>query len=417
MRPEIPSMTFPWRKLAAYAVALLLLAAFVTLWRSNNDMWTQQSSTFFKSEKPYGAGDFRIDGQQVVSVKVSLPVITFKAPDGHASSADLAKPAQVTEAWMNDVGERKNRSSVRFLMGTVEGPIKETLTEPAQHAAWWASPDWRAFVVATTWTDYKQALSQPGAPVKAISKMFRSVNGGKDWARLAWPEGEHVNAVRFLDANRGYALGKGPVIWRTMDGGLTWRPIVSASLSIGGRRSSRDIDVSQIAADGTLWFADHSANALVPGGETRVFSLAWVNKEALTNQESTPIEQLHLSGQMVVDMQVRHSTVWLLSCASQAQPANCKLLRWQDGVLSTIKPFPSEVSPGALYVLSNGTIVVDATVESSGVTKDVVYLSRDDGKTWVTEDEGKGAQGVFMNGTTGERWRVMAHTLSKRVVK
>lgn len=417
MRSETVLMNFSWRKLAVYALALLLVVTLVIIWRSNNDMWTQQTSTFFKSEKPYGAGDFRIDGQQVVSVKVSLPAITFKTPEGQASSADWTKPAEVTEAWMNDVGERKNRSSVRFLMGAIGGPINVTLTEPAQHAAWWASPDWRAFVVATSWTDYKQALAYPGLPVVTVSKMFRSVNGGKDWARLEWPEGEHVSAVRFLDGNRGYAFGKGPIIWRTMDGGQKWQQVTVVSSLAGGRRSSREMDVSLLSSDGTLWFADNSVTALVPGGEARVFSLAWVNNETLNNKESAPIERLHLSGQSVVDMQVHRGVVWILSCASQAQPPSCALLRWHDGVLSTIKSFPSEVSPGALYVLDSGTIVVDATVEAVGSTRDVLHVSRDDGKTWLEEDEGKGAQGVYMNGKTGERWRVTAYTLSKRLVK
>ena len=68
-------------------------------------------------------------------------------------------------------------------------------------------------------------------------------------------------------------------------------------------------------------------------------------------------------------------------------------------------------------MLDSGTIVVDATVEAVGSTRDVLHVSRDDGKTWLEDDEGKGAQGVYMNGKTGERWRVTAYTLSKRLVK
>ena len=56
-------------------------------------------------------------------------------------------------------------------------------------------------------------------------------------------------------------------------------------------------------------------------------------------------------------------------------------------------------------------------MEAVGSTRDVLHVSRDDGKTWLEEDEGKGAQGVYMNGKTGERWRVTAYTLSKRLVK
>lgn len=411
------------RLIGALALFLLVIFSLVTLWRSNTDMWTKQSSTFFKSEKPYGAGDFRVNGQRVISVKVSLPEITFKP---HADSSDWDKSAEVSEPWMNDVGERKNRSSARFLVGTVDGALRTTLTEPAQHTAWWTSDNWETHLIATTWTDYKFALANPNAPVVAVSKMFRSVDGGNNWVRLEWPENEHISAIRFIDSNRGYAFGKGSKIWRTTNGGKQWQaiPMHSGAQMIG--RSRREIDVSLLASDDSLWFVDSSSSGLVPGGEARVFRLAWISKKELTVKESTPTEVLHFPGQSVVDMQVRKDQVWLLMCANDAKEdaqgaaaerANCSLLRWQAGELTTVKEFAREVSPGALYILENGTLVVDAILDAGGSTKDVLYLSRDEGRTWRDELEGSGAQGVYMNGRTGERWRVSGHSIYKRTVK
>lgn len=414
-----------WRQIAALALSLLVIFSFTTLWRSSTNMWTKQSGTFFKSEKPYGAGDFRINGERVISVKVSLPEITFKPRTDSSSPTAWGQPAEVTEPWMNDVGERKNRSIARFLVGTVNGALRTTFKEAAQHAAWWTSDDWSTQLIATTWTDYKLALAQPKAPVVSVNKLFRSVDAGESWVQLKWPKDEQITAIRFIDSSRGYAFGKGPKVWRTTSGGKEWHPIPLRAGTALISRTRGELGVSVLAADNALWFADSSSSILVPGGETRVFSLPWVNKDELTPKESEPIELLHIPGKSVIDMRVREATLWLIACTNELErnversghEKGCGLFAWQAGELRSVKKFAPEVSPGALFVLDNGTLVVDATIDSGGTPRDVIYLSRDGGNTWIDEVEGAGAQGVYMNGKTGDRWRLVAHSLYKRTVK
>lgn len=40
-----------------------------------------------------------------------------------------------------------------------------------------------------------------------------------NWAQLHWPEDREIEQLMFLDPLRGYAVGWGPHVWRTADGG------------------------------------------------------------------------------------------------------------------------------------------------------------------------------------------------------
>lgn len=181
---------------------LLLVLAAITLgfiyWALDMGMWTKQSEDFFKSDKPYGAGDFRIKGNEVISVKVNEPEIKFKP----LSAAELQNPnvkAQVTEPWMGSVGELLNRSVARVLRGATTGPLTETLREPAQHTAWWVSDNGQEHILGTGWIDYKLSQAHPKAPAVGVYKMFASSDGGRTWTRRPWAENKYIGTVRFLD--------------------------------------------------------------------------------------------------------------------------------------------------------------------------------------------------------------------------
>ena len=141
--------------------------------------------------------------------------------------------------------------------------------------------------------------------------------------------------------------------------------------------------------------------------------------------EAQPKSQFQIPGQSVVDMQVRGDKVWVLTRTgappvlgldSEATPHN-EVHLWSSGRLRKIKQFPDEVQAGALYVLDSGTLVIDAISGDGGQQEDTLYLSRDQGETWAVEQEGTGAQGVYMDGGTGERWRVLGYSLYRRTVR
>ena len=63
--------------------------------------WQTISTTFMKNDKPYGGGDSRINGNEVISLKIANPVITFK-PVSQRKDPEYAEPS---EAWMNNSSE------------------------------------------------------------------------------------------------------------------------------------------------------------------------------------------------------------------------------------------------------------------------------------------------------------------------
>lgn len=199
------------------------------------------------SERNPIGGDFRIRGNDVISVDVREPRITFK-PAAELKDPQVAEP---TEPWMNNAGETLNRETVSFLRGTLDGGLKRYFRQPGQRAVWWYSKDWNVQYLATKWMDYK--LPEPAnglAPQK--TKLWRSGDGGLRWTQLKWPEGSDIDRLFFLDPERGYAIGWGPHVWRTDDGGQTWQQIELPPMANDYRYPRKTFDAVDLGPDGTL---------------------------------------------------------------------------------------------------------------------------------------------------------------------
>ncbi|AOY90873.1 hypothetical protein BKK79_02875 [Cupriavidus sp. USMAA2-4] len=138
--------------------------------------------------------------------------------------------AEPTEPWMNNVHETLNRYTVRFFTGSFEQDLTKRFEQFGQNATWWVSPDWKVIYIATEWTDYKQGNGPDGYGV-TLHKLWKSTDGGMTWRRLAWPEVNNIGQLSFLDADRGYAIGWGPRIWRTADGGEHWEEVKAPALA------------------------------------------------------------------------------------------------------------------------------------------------------------------------------------------
>ena len=69
-------------------------------------------------------------------------------------------------------------------------------------------------------------------------KLYRTLDGGRSWKPFSYPipgEGWHIDSVRFLNRNQGWAVGWGPdnnvyenkggIVLHTADGGVSWKEV------------------------------------------------------------------------------------------------------------------------------------------------------------------------------------------------
>jgi hypothetical protein len=92
-----------------------------------------------------------------------------------------------------------------------------------QNAAWWYSQDWTVQFISTSWMNHK-APQHMTALTPQTTKLWKSPTAAERVA-TAWPENQNIGRLLFIDPQRGYAIGWGPRVWRTADGGNTWQAI------------------------------------------------------------------------------------------------------------------------------------------------------------------------------------------------
>jgi hypothetical protein len=415
----------PWS--IARWLLLLLLALPLSLCAQKvkeRMMWTEVTHTFMKDPTlSYGAGDFRIRNGQVLSLKLAEPKIAFKkqTPD---ELADWNKPLTPTEPWMNNTAETLNRRTVAYMQGPVAGPVVKTLEENAKWGAWWGSRDGKVVYIGTQWYD-SHWVEPIGTYGVRIHKLFKSEDYGRTFKQLEWLEGwDSRRFIRFRNPDEGYIIGWGPAIYRTLDGGKTWKslPIPPAAKDPANRRA--EFSVANLdTASGTLLigFYEHTPEAAFKA-RSQVWRLSWGKDEA--------DYLFSLPEQTVIDLKLAPEGVYALTYRYQGKedyyesgqprdnPETTKELQFWAGdtakpVAEKLKTFPKEADTGALYRLPSGTLAVDSVKDN----KDVLFISRDSGKSWTEENEGTGAQGVYFDEETGERYRVEGYSLYKRIIK
>jgi len=372
-----------------------------------------------KDDKPYGGGAFRLHGKEAMTLKLADPEVRFRVI-GLEKGYDEAQ-AIPEEPWMDDTSELLNRSTVSFLRGTLDGRMTRSFQHLAQGAAWWYSKNWGTVYVATDWMDYKTADPRTGlAP--HIATLWRSMDGGKTWAELKWPEDRNISELQFLDPQRGYAIGWGPHVWRTADGGQSWHEIKVPPLADVGR-PRKTFDAVNLGPDGVLRVAYHVDQLGDIKASSLVYRIAW------SQPDFEP--DVVLPNQTVVDLQSTPSatpaySLYVLS--RLGKPRNWDepsdngrrtgaISVWESVQRPNVKQlhtFDERLLLDGLSVGKQGVLLAYATdVSGDGAPRDPTFLSKDFGKSWDVLNDGY-AQGGYFDPDTNTQYALFAYTLKKR---
>lgn len=399
MKTTIHRKKYLWAAFFLVVVVLLLTnctGPFMSWKTVSNDFMQIDSTT------SYGPGDFRIHGGQMVSMKLASPKITFKDPTEEELNSPDYNP-EVTEPWMDDVAERRNRRSVTVYAGTIDAPEK-TFFAYAQHAAWWVSPDFNVIYLATTWGD---AHLKPEAKE---TKLWKSTDGGLNWMQMDWPVKQHISFLHFLDDERGYAIGQGLHIWRTKNGGKSWRSIPVPPNALDPNDPLQRFALVALGADGVLRMAFTPFESTPPIGD--IYSLPW-GDAAPHYVFSVPARQVN---NMVAD---KNGEVYVLAATGpryKNSEQTTTLYHWSNEELTKLHSFDVGMAGYGIYFTPEDNLLVQGPDYGSLLPKDWTAISYDQGKSWDIEKDSS-AQGGYYDPVTGTDWRVSGYTLSKRTIR
>lgn len=323
---------------------------------------------------------------------------------------------------MNDSSERLNRRTIAFLKGTLNGGLARTFEERGQKPAWWYSKDWHTVYISTGWIDYNAPMPSNG-PATEITKLWRSNDGGRTWARLSWPENRSIRNLLFLDPNRGYAVGRSPYLWKTADGGKSWQE-VEAPRFADADKPLRSFDAVNLSPDGVLRVAYYVDHLDAIKTSSLVYRIGW-------NQSSFELDAV-LPNQVVVDLQSSPQATQggyaMYALSRLGLPRNIDdgkdngrrtgaLSTWQNvqhPSVQQLHSFDDRLMLDGLSVGKDGVVLVYATDASGdGAPHDLTFLSKDAGKSWHELNDGP-AQGGYFDPETNTQYALFAYTLKKR---
>jgi hypothetical protein len=405
-------------KLGGMLVGVLILLSVLTYgYRSMTTSWQTISTDFGKGDKPYGAGAFRVRGDNIISLKMAGPELKFKP----ASELKNPEVAEFTQAWMDDSSERLNRRTVAFQTGTLGAGFTRTLQQRGQSAAWWYSKDWGTVYVSIGWTDYKAEPSSNGLAPQ-ITKLWRSSDAGRSWTQLGWPVDHNIGQLLFLDPQRGYAIGWGPHVWRTADGGQTWHELKVPPLADAGQ-PRETFDAVNLGPDGMLRVAYYVEQLNDIKASSVVYRMRWGQQDFE--------QEVVLPNQTVVDLQSSPDTAGSYSLYALSRlgvPRNWDnpsdkghrtgaLSVWtndQTASVQQLHTFDEHLMLDGLSVGKQGVLLVSATdATGNGAPRDLTFVSKSFGKSWVELNDGA-AQGGYFDPETNTQYALFAYTLKKR---
>lgn len=401
------------------AVVVVLTALNYGYSKMTTPTWETISNRFMKSENPYGGGAFRVRGSEVITLKFAEPEIKFK-PSNEWKNPDVAEP---TERWMNNSGERLSRATASFIRGTLDEGMTRYFQQQAQDGAWWYSKDWSVQYVSTGWTDMTRPVPENGLAPQIV-KLWRSVDGGKIWVQLKWPEDRNVSYLKFLDSQRGYAIGWGPHIWRTADGGQTWQEIELPPMATDYRKPRKQFDAVDLGPDGVLRVAYYVGMLGKVRLSSVVYRLRW-DQSHFEQDVVLPNQEVVQLGSTNEPPGYTYSVYALLRLRSQVNDGDQNDSGRRTGAISTwsshenptveqLHTFDERYNLADFDVGKRGVLLVYASDSSRrGAPHQITFYSRDYGKSWKDTDDGM-VQGGWFDSQTNIQYALFAYTLKKR---
>lgn len=228
----------------------------------------------------------------------------------------------------------------------------------------------------------------------------------------------------FLDMTRGYAIGDGPHVWRTADGGRSWREIaLPPHLTHSGY--PQNLDGIDLSAKGVLRLALYVDGIEGIHTATLIFRLNWgadqFQSEATLKQQA--IVALH---SMPSDL--GNERIYALSALGAFQdfaqnsyhddaPRTGAISTWtaeRPDDIQQMRTFDSGLTLDGMSVGKHGVLLVYATDTSrNGAPHDLTFISTDGGGSWEEQDDGI-SQGGYFDPDTNTLYRLYGYTLKKR---
>jgi len=292
-----------------------------------------------------------------------------------------------------------NRAHVRGLACTA-----------ANDSGWcWQQPK----PTGTTREDYFFLDAQTAWSVGENGEIFKTVDGGKNWAKQNSGVQTRLFTIRFADANNGWALGAFGAVLRTTNGGGTWAlqsvgitdgydlklRVLDAQTAIvtsgnGRVRATSDggatwsdnlFPTTEVAADGALWSLSYNGlSRSIDGGKSSTTMLAFVNGSSYNTRLYLPAKNVIVT----------------LETSSNYDPSTYQYLyklrfnRSVDNGASWIS-YEAQGLPSNVY--GNESVSFGDANTASLVYNDATYRSTDGGRNWARVSMPANPSGYYTN--------------------
>lgn len=401
-------------------------------------MWTFKTK-LMRNIKPYTGGDLRLYDNQVFVMQVVEPALEFKTPVSAIKDDDpIIINNEFKEDWMDDTNEVLNRTKVRILKGTLENDVSILFETKGQSGSWWISDNSQIIYVTSEWLDYQKIdeyTSEDDYKKMTFFSIYKSTDGGQNFTQLEWPSHTRISQILFTqDGQKGYIVAGGPSLWRTDNGGKTWRAITIPDhllkLGIGHTALERyqnelaEFDAYSLDNEGTLTVAGYTNSWLVKDSnkETKgsvIYQMAWNTKTADMNELQPIAFVIHLTVTDIVT--AANNTLYLLT--EYAEPTDNgihpkdKILGFakiEQGQVTTQHTFGSHLFLGTLYLGKDQLLYATgfSWTKNGLPNSNIAFISKDQGKTWIKQDEQKPvAVASYFDSEHNVSWQLKTYSL------
>lgn len=429
-------------KKTTYFLLAFIILGLIGYCMGNSDVWTFKTE-LMKNIKPYDGADLRLNGNNVFLMQVTQPALEFKTAVSSVKDDDPIPTTEFKEDWMNDSYEVLNRMSVRVLKGTLENDVNICFEAKGQDGSWWISDDTKTIYVTSDWLDnhkINEYVSEDEYINFTYFSIYKSVDGGETFKKLAWPEHTRITQILFAqDGKRGYIVAGGPSLWRTEDGGESWQKIIIPKLlsNIGIGNTALERYQNEITTF-DAYTIDDQGNLLIAG-----FIKGWQPKDSNEKKQGSVIYQLKWSDNLsdmnlieplafvnnvkVSDIEISsNNELYLLTehynfSDPNVHPKDKELgfihLQGEKEIVRHV--FGKKLFLGKLYLGKNDLLYTSGFTWTSGGLQDndFAFISKDKGSSWQAINDGRAsARASYFDKENNTVWILKINSLYFKVL-